>query len=605
MKRLTSLWCALATELGEQLSVHVARDIKTVTSRVETEGFSFLAITLPGFSADFESALSAGVIDPTLFRAFRKSGRAPAFLRGFLGRVFDTQSGTLLPYPDECSIFAVRQLSLFFKKMKVSCSPERVDDAYQRYVECDDEVGEVGERILNSPLFPELQRMFTTLFWRPLRKLDQLVDSYSLNPQHGPGSTADRKVGNKKWEFSTWPARFEKDNIFPFREYALSRYGLDEAAPSLTHEDDELPVRVIHVPKTLTSPRIIAMEPTCMMYMQKGVSSALESLLESDSLIGPMIGFTDQNPNREMARIGSFDGSLATLDLKEASDRVPYSVMRELVYPIAPTAWEAMDASRSRRANVQGSVRTLNKFASMGSALCFPTEAMYFLCIAFVGIRRALECARLGEDQVRSFHEQVRVYGDDIVVPTDFARSVRESLSDYGLIVNEGKSFSRGSFRESCGGEYYAGVEITPVRARHMLPTSNRDVTSLVSWTDTMNQLYFAGLWKTSESVRGELEAHLGRLPWLPTTSEGLGVHSFLPCTSGRRMSPKLQVPQVKAWIPRSKQPSVSTDGYSALRKCFAGNFYESRNAGHLEASGRASVVQLIRRWVEVSDFPV
>lgn len=600
MKRLTSLWCVLATELGNQLSVHVSRDLETVTCRVEQEGLSFLGITLPAFAGDFEQALECGAIDPLHFRAFRKCGRAPAFLQGFLGRVFDTKSGTLLSNPDVQCIWAIRQLCLFFKKIEVECTEERIYAAMRRYIECDDEVGATQERVVNSTLLVELQRVFTSLFWLPLRKLDQVVSSYSLEPVHGPGATADRKYGNQKWYQTEWPERFEDQHIFPYREYVLPRYGLHEIEPRYIPQDQERPVKVVHVPKTLSSPRIIAEEPTCMMYMQKGVQNALVPILESDRLVGPMIGFTDQDPNREMARLGSLDGSLATLDLKEASDRVPYRVVRALIAPVAPHSWDAIDACRSRRADVQGQVLTLNKFASMGSALCFPIEAMFFLSVVFVGIRRALGCSHLDNETIRSFQGRVRVYGDDIVVPVEFARSVRESLSDYGLVVNVGKSFSLGKFRESCGGEYYDGVEITPVRARLLLPTSNRDVDSLVSWTDTMNQLFKAGLWVTSESVQSELEAHLGRLPVVPWNSEALGLHSFLPAFSGRRMSPKLHVPQVKAWVTRSKLPASSLDGYFALRKCFAGDFYESRNAGHLEASGRPSVVQLVRRWVEV-----
>lgn len=140
MKRLTSLWSALATELGEQLSVHVARDIETVTRRVEAEGLSFLGITLPAYAADLEQALQSGGIDPTQFRAFRKCGRAPAFLRGFLDRIFDAKSGTLLSSPDVQAIWAVRQLCLLYKKVEVECTDDRIAEAFRRYVECDVEV---------------------------------------------------------------------------------------------------------------------------------------------------------------------------------------------------------------------------------------------------------------------------------------------------------------------------------------------------------------------------------------------------------------------------------------------------------------------------------
>lgn len=604
MKRLTSLWCALASELGFQLGVHVDRDIKTVTARVKSESISFLTITLPQYGADFEKALEDGVIDPTLFRAFRKNGRAPAFMQGFLGRVFDVQSGAILPAPDAQCVWAIRQLSLVFKKIELECKPEVLDAAYERYEVCDDEVGITAENILSrDALFAELRHVFTALFWAPLRDLDEAVATYALAPRHGPGSTADRRQGNQKWVMDYWPERFEELGLFPYREYALPRYGLDELVPPLTPEELETPVRVVDVPKTLSSPRIIAMEPTCMMYMQQGISSHLVPRLERDRLVGPMIGFEDQDPNREMAKIGSSTGRLATLDLKEASDRVPYRLVEKLVKPIAPHAWEAMDASRSRRADVRGSVRTLNKFASMGSALCFPTEAMFFLSVVFVGLLRAHHGTRLSVEFLQSMHGQVRVYGDDIVCPAYAADSVREALRDFGLVVNEGKSFSHGKFRESCGGDYFDGEFVTPVKVRQPFPSSNRDATQLVSWTATMNQFYLAGLWKTAAMVQSILEGYLGPLPIVPTTSQALGLHSFQGSASGTRMSPKLHVPQVKAWVASTKVPSNPIDGYYALRKCFAGDFYESRNAGHLEVSGRPSAVRLKRKWVNVEEM--
>jgi hypothetical protein len=151
MKRLTSLWCALAEELGNQLSVHVVRDIKTVTDRVDHEKISFLTITLPSYGADFESALRNKEIDSTLFRSFRKNGRAPAFLRGFLSRVFDVQSGLLLTVPDVDAIFAIRQLTLFFKKVEMPASDDRINSAYARYVECDEEVKETEQMLRANP----------------------------------------------------------------------------------------------------------------------------------------------------------------------------------------------------------------------------------------------------------------------------------------------------------------------------------------------------------------------------------------------------------------------------------------------------------------------
>lgn len=58
----------------------------------------------------------------------------------------------------------------------------------------------------------------------------------------------------------------------------------------------------------------------------------------------------------------------------------------------------------------------------------------------------------------------VYVYGDDVIVPKDYALHVQPALEAVGLLVNVNKSFYKGPFRESCGGDYINGVEVSPVR---------------------------------------------------------------------------------------------------------------------------------------------
>lgn len=59
-----------------------SRDLETIRSRVKHQGVSFLTITLPNFYKDFERSVEVGYIDSTCFRAFRKHGTLPSFLKG-------------------------------------------------------------------------------------------------------------------------------------------------------------------------------------------------------------------------------------------------------------------------------------------------------------------------------------------------------------------------------------------------------------------------------------------------------------------------------------------------------------------------------------------
>jgi len=183
-----------------------------------------------------------------------------------------------------------------------------------------------------------------------------------------------------------------------------------------------------------------------------------------------------------MAREGSHTGSLATLDLKEASDRVSNQLVRRMLEN-HPWLRAGVDSCRSRRAVVEfpsgrsESIR-LGKFASMGSALTFPVEALVFATCAILGIERALG-RQLTKKDVHRLRGQVRVYGDDIIVPVEYVHSVNEVLETFGFRVNFGKSYWTGKFRESCGGDYYDGHDVTIVRVRRIFPSSPRNALSV------------------------------------------------------------------------------------------------------------------------------
>jgi len=297
-----------------------------------------------------------------------------------------------------------------------------------------------------------------------------------------------------------------------------------------------------------------------------------------------------------MARKGSLMGDLATLDLSEASDRVSNQLVRELVAPW-PHVAGAIDAARSRKADVPGhGVVRLAKFASMGSALCFPVEAMVFVTIVLCGIEDVLR-RRLTRKFIHELSGRVRVYGDDIIVPVDFAQAVIQALEDFGLRVNVDKSFWTGRFRESCGKEYFAGEDVSIVRVREVLPTGQQDASALISTVSLRNQLYKAGYWKVVESLDNFLEGILtprrGR-PLFPVVAESsavLGRVSFLGYET-QSYDSRLHSPLVKGYVVQSVIPENQLDGYGALLKFFlkrGDDPFQDRE--HLARSGRPMAV--------------
>ncbi len=603
MKSQLLLTQQLLAELGRLLRTSTTRDSETISSRFEHEGLSFLTITLPSFAADFQKSLEREKVANDVFLSFRKHAGLPAFLRGFLSLVFDARSGVLLDKPSIEAIDAVRQLTLLHGKLLVPCAEHRIKKAFQGYIECENHVKRFDES--RTPgMEDDFRRAGLVLFGDVMSRLDEEVywveestKGISLQPKHGPGSTAERILGNQKWIPRTWTSRLEA--IFPAREFLIpnERHYQELDSIDMIEPGAERPVRVITVPKTLKSPRIIAIEPLCMQYAQQAISRRFVELLEGDSILKHLIGFSDQMPNRQLALEGSTTGRLATLDLSSASDLVS-NQLALLITRHHPWLSQAMQASRSRKADVPGhGVIRLAKFASMGSGLCFPVEAMVFLTVAFLGIAQDLN-TQVTHKLLKDFVGRVRVYGDDIIVPVEHVQSVIDSLEAFGFLVGLDKSFWNGRFRESCGGDYYDGQDVTPVRCRRIIPTSRKDAEGVIALVAMRNLFYQKGLWATAGWLDEKIEKLLsGVFPVVEPTSPVIGRHSVSVSYRSERESESLHSPLVRGYIIDSVSPKNSLDGPAALLKYFLMRGEEPLDKEHLERSGRPGSVRLKARW--------
>lgn len=577
-----------------------ARDLVTLRSRIKHEGLSFLTITLPSFGADFERCLHLGYVDSKYFRAFRKYRKIPAFLRGIFSLVFDADTGKILPVPSVEAVKGIRQLAYTFKKLKLACSPHRVSKAFDGYVQ--------DELDLNVPLTPDLTEYFcqvSDVLWRDFSN-DILTNTFDYLPKHGPGATAERISGNAKYIPVTWHERLEQ--YFPMDSFAFANVNALDSPEfekvTLVPEDDEMPVRVITVPKTLKSPRIIAIEPVCMQYTQQAISRVLIKELESNSLTAGHVNFHDQSVNRDLAMISSRDGLMATLDLSSASDRVPLSLVTCMLAS-SPVILGAILACRSKKAQIpRGDIISLRKFASMGSALCFPIESMYFytLCIA---ARLVLHDLPVTRRNIYNVSRRVYVYGDDIIVPADEAGSIIGYLQKYYCKVNMSKSFWNGNFRESCGMDAFMGEQVTPVYVREMPPDDRQNTNALISWVETSNLLYKSGYWLTSSYLLSRCERLLGKLPVVGDQCAGLGKVSFQQAYSTGRWNKSYQCAEVRTWVAGAILRKDELHGYPALLKCFLAMEERKFNScaptvhgDHLRRSARHGAVALKRRWV-------
>lgn len=200
------------------------------------------------------------------------------------------------------------------------------------------------------------------------------------------------------------------------------------------------------VPKNTTIDRVAAKEPDLNMFMQKGAGAVMRKALRR---VG--INLNDQTRNQRLARLGSLDGSLATMDLSSASDSVTYNLVELLLPPL----WFGYLADiRSPITIIDGIEHVNEMFSSMGNGFTFELESLLFYVIA------KTVAYLTGTQGI------ISVYGDDIICPTGMYHDLAWVLKCCGFAVNPDKSFHTGPFRESCGGHYYAGVDITPFYIR-------------------------------------------------------------------------------------------------------------------------------------------
>ncbi|DAD50994.1 RNA-directed RNA polymerase, partial [ssRNA phage SRR6960509_16] len=603
MKSLTWLLSCMLTDVSVRCGTDTQRDYIRIVARYKHEGLSFLTITLPTFARDFERSLEEGSIGSQRFFSFRKGtdGPLPLLLRGVVSQVFDIGSGRLLDNPSIEAILSVRQVCLMFKKVNIACSQRRVDDAIAKYIECDEDVATLPDyaheaSVASWSLDHEVGSVGAYL-WHSLGT--RFANAWRANrivPRHGPGATSERISGNRKYALRSWHTRLQV--FFPLDQFALPNAdwcGTEaEESIHILEPGAETPVRVVTVPKTLKTPRVIAIEPVCMQYTQQALSEFMMDSLERYWPSKGHVNFRDQSINQQLALKSSKDGSYATLDLSEASDRVSVPLVK-LVFKACPDLLEAFLDTRSTTAQMpDGSIRTIKKFASMGSALCFPVEACVFFTLAVVGRLRALNLPAIPSN-IKKCVEGVYVYGDDIIVPKDEVKTIIRHLEAFGLKVNADKSFWTGKFRESCGMDAYDGERVTPIYLRE-LPRDGRSKDGIVSLVSFANQLYKNGWWHTARGVRHVIEDRVGPLPHVSETSPGLGWHSYLGSYSAERWDEKTQVFKVKTYALRPIEHDDPLHGHGALLKFFLSRG-KTEGKSDFHKSVRRGDVHVNRRW--------
>jgi len=474
-------------------------DTSTLRRRTHYEGLSFLTKTLPRLGKAFDLGLASTLFKlPLEFHSSHENTSIPAFMQDYFKRVFDAD-GVLLDEVEPLIVKHIRQVLLFAYKLSLPFRKDQISSTIEGFISTDGELklqpDESYSRILEVASF-----ITADVF--------QDFDPKDILPRHGPGAVATGEKLDAKWNFSR---RYDAiHQMYPYYNYFVvgSAELLDRKEWYMNLERlDQGRAKVVLVPKDSRGPRLISCEPLEYQWVQQGLGRKIVQHLESHWLTRGQINFTLQSINRALALSSSLDRSYATLDLKDASDRVSLELVRA-VFKRTPSLLRALEATRTSSTLLpDGRVVEFKKFAPMGSALCFPTEAFIFwvLLVAAESVRQRAKQRVVGKS--------VFVYGDDIIVPTNIASLCIQHLEAFDLKVNASKCCIQGPFRESCGMDAFNGVPVTPVRLR--TPWSGRaDVSTYVSWIELANALFAAGYANVADSIWASLEGLYGKVPY-------------------------------------------------------------------------------------------
>jgi len=210
--------------------------------------------------------------------------------------------------------------------------------------------------------------------------------------------------------------------------------------------------KIFFAAKNAEISRTCCTEASLEMLFQKAISAFLLARLKW------YFGISLENQadfNRELARIGSIDGSIGTIDLVSASDCMSISMLDDAIQrsTIKSYIW----ATSSRQAVIPGgSVVDLRMISTMGNGFTFPLQTIVFAS----AVRAVYDLMGLPFKDPKTDYG---VFGDDICVRKEAYVFLSKMLNKLGFQVNDRKSFNTGPFRESCGHDYFLGHNIRGV----------------------------------------------------------------------------------------------------------------------------------------------
>lgn len=535
-----SLMRVLSVDIGLNSS-----DVTYLVRRFASEGLSFVTSTLPKLWKNVMFSLKVGYFyrdcPAAPLTCFAWKSRSLRYFRSLLDKIFCPTSGNVLGDPCPRAVKGLRQISEYMYKLCFAFDENQKAKAEQKYLEFEGAHLLEFDNRLDVKWSEKLRKNFETYYSLVSSAVPHDVFSHT-QPRYGPGSFSiesvawqpiyermrnrnqdDHPFGPKTGGIPYWIYKQMPEEVIglcpeEFRAFSgFFKPGRSKIHKRSSHiyTRQKRVCEVLFVPKNSDGPRVISREPPDFLKAQMSFFGWASAQLER--VTSGRIQFYDQSVNRALAQKGSLDGSLATLDMSSASDSVSYKLCRN-VFRHSPAIRWFINNTRSTHAILpSGKEIRLRKLSGMGSGLTFPIMSL------LIHLSVCTEVASTLKLDYRQVMKQVYTFGDDLIVPTAWAEIALASLERSGFRVNAAKSFWTGPFRESCGGDYLNGVDVTPKRLKLMsanlgTPAEYRGVNGLLIEDESnlylveraARELCEANLFLTAGYLYNRLEKRLG-----------------------------------------------------------------------------------------------
>lgn len=503
----------LSTRTAPMCEFVTDMDRKVLRRRASAEGVPFLCVLLPRLGKALEAALELGAwTTPTGFQNQKDNGR-PLLFQDAFNLIFDEacvlRKGVDVKHVAK-AVLAVRQLTLAHGKCDFGgVNPAHVAEAWSSFKENQArlrsidlpsvmdtvvDMGELGMRVPVKAILREAKKL--------VHRLLANCSIQDMRFTHGAGATTYRSQTPQRYDVHRHVYNRHLDRVIPYSDVLFS--GATHLSDELhllerMREVDEFYDLASFVSKTTEKVRGISKIHPTPMFFGQGCRSVLEDAMGSPQY-RKELDIRDQTRNKDLALLGSITQLLCTIDLADASDSLKWEIP---LYLFPEPICSALFATRSAGTSFNGETVEYACFAPMGSPTCFPVQTICFWAIVKAATRFAMPGKK---------NQVVSVYGDDIICPTSAYSGVTKVLELLGLKVNHTKSFHKGLFRESCGGDYYGGVDVSVVRCKKVpLPTYIDDdiANSVLRYADLYSR--FIRRYKVSsfEEVYNSIRLHL------------------------------------------------------------------------------------------------